>query len=134
MSIKIKGRVITKGDVQAKAIVAKSPISFTYVDPATGIVLDKTHDLYGQSIKDKILVLPGLKGSAMQPFSLCQLVRNGIAPRGLVALDADLRLIVAAMYCEIPLMDKMESNPLETINTGSLVRVNADKGIVEVQR
>lgn len=132
MSITIKGRVIMKGDVEAEAIVTKSPISFTYIDPETGTVVDKTQELCGQTIKDKILVLPRLKGSAMQPFSLYQLVRNGIAPKGLIALDADSRLIAAAIYCEIPLMDKLESNPLEVISTGNLVRVNADKGTVEV--
>ena len=130
----IKGRVITKGDVRAQAIVTKKPLSFTYIDPKTGAVADTTQELYGQTIKGKILVLPALKGSAMQPFSLYQLVRNGIAPKGLIALDADTRLIAAAIYCEIPLMDKLERNPLEAISTGDLVRVNADKGIVEVQK
>jgi hypothetical protein len=133
MSITIKGRTIMKGNVQAEAIVARSPLSFTYIDPSTGAVADKTHGLYGQTIKGKILVLPMLKGSAMQPFSLQQLVRTGIAPRGLIALDADTRLIAAAIYCEIPLMDKLERNPIEAISTGNLVRVNADKGVVEVE-
>ena len=133
MSVSIKGRAITGGDVQAEAIVTRSPVSFTYIDPETGEVVDTTHDLYGQSIRDKILVLPELKGSAMQPFSLYQLVQNGIAPRGLIAVDADTRLIAAAMYCGIPLVDRLEKNPLEVINSGSLVRVNANQGVVEVQ-
>ena len=123
-----------KGDVQAKAIVSKTPMSFTYIDSQTGAVVDATQDLYGQTIKGKILVLPALKGSAMQPFSLYQLVRSGIAPKGLIALEADTRLIAAAVYCEIPLMDKLEKNPLDAISTGDLVSLNADKGIVEVQK
>lgn len=129
----IRGRPITKGDVQAEALVTRSPLSFTYIDPKTGAVADSTHELYGKTIKDKILVLPMLKGSAMQPFSLYQLVRNRIAPKGLIALDADTRLIAAAIYCEMPLMDKLERNPLEAIRTGDLVRISADKGVVEVQ-
>lgn len=134
MSITIKGRTIMKGDVQAKAIVSKTSLSFTYIDSDTGTVVDTTQELHGQSIKDKILVLPVLKGSAQQPFSLYQLVQKGVAPKGLLALDADTRLIAAAIFCEIPLMDKLEKNPLEAISTGDLVRINADKGIVEVQK
>ena len=133
MSVSIKGRAITGGDVQAEAIVTGRPVSFTYIDPETGKVVDTTHDLYGQSIKDKILVLPELKGSAMQPFSLFNLVQNGIAPKGLIAVDADTRLIAAAMYCGIPLVDRLEENPLEVISTGDLVRLNASEGVVEVQ-
>ncbi len=129
----IKGRTIMKGDVQAEAIVAKTPLSFLYVD-STGGVLDKTQDLYGQVIKDKILVVPTLKGSSMQELSLAALVQSGRAPKGIIALEADTRLITAALFCEIPTMDKLEKNPLEAISTGDLVRINADKGIVEVQK
>jgi len=31
-------------------------------------------------------------------------------------------------------MDQLEENPLELIKTGDIVRINADKGIVEVQK
>lgn len=123
-----------KGDVQAEAIVSTHPLSFTYIDPHTGVVADATQELHGQSIKGKILVLPWLKGSAMQPFSLYQLIRDGVAPKGLIAVEADTRLMAAALYCETPLMDNLQKNPLEVIATGDVVRVNADKGIVEVQK
>jgi len=134
MSITLKARTIVKGNVEARAIVAKKAMSFTYVDPETGKVIDTTQELYGETIKDKILVLPVLKGSAMQPYSLYQLLQKGVAPRGLITLEAETRIISAAMLCEIPLMDKLEKNPLEAIRTGDLVRLRADKGVVEVER
>ena len=31
-----------KGDVQARAIVTKSPMSFTYIDPETGAIIATT--------------------------------------------------------------------------------------------
>jgi len=116
----------------AEKVVSKLKKESDLIIALAYLNMDKTQELCGQTIKDKILVLPRLKGSAMQPFSLYQLVRNGIAPKGLIALDADSRLIAAAIYCEIPLMDKLERNPLEAIRTGNLVRVNADKETVEV--
>lgn len=129
----IKGRTIMKGNVQAEAIVSTAPLSLAYVD-SKGAVLDTTHYLYGQMIKDKILVLPSLKGSATQELALAGLVQTGRAPKGIIALEADTRLITAALFCEIPVMDKLEKNPLEAISTGDLVRINADEGIVEVQK
>ncbi len=133
MSITIKGRTIMKGNVQAEAVVTRTPLSFTYIDPDTGKVADKTHELYGQTIKGKILVLPSLKGSAHQPFTLYQLVKSGIAPRDMVAVEADSRLIASAIFCEIPLMDKLEKDPLEAIKTGDLVRINTARGTVEIE-
>lgn len=129
----MKGRTIVKGNVEAEALVAKIPLSLAYIDH-TGAILDSTHELYGQTIKDKILVVSGLKGSSMQELALAALVQRGIAPRGIITLDADTRLITAALFCEIPLMDKLEKNPLEAITTGDFVRMNADKEIVEIQR
>ena len=129
----IKGRTIMKGNAQAEAIVSTAPLSLAYVD-SKGTILDTTHYLYGQMIKDKILVLPSLKGSATQELALAGLVQTGRAPKGIIALEADTRLITAALFCEIPVMDKLEKNPLEAISTGDLVRINADEGIVEVQK
>ena len=130
---KIKGRTIMKGDAQAEAIVSEAPLSLAYIDE-TGAIRDTTHYLYGQVIKDKVLVLPALKGSATQELALAGLVQTGRAPKGIVALEADTRLITAAIFCEVPVMDKLEKNPLEAINTGDLVRINANEGIVEVQK
>jgi predicted aconitase with swiveling domain len=70
----------------------------------------------------------------MQELALAALVQRGIAPRGIITSDADTRLITAALFCEMPLMDKLEKNPLEAITTGDFVRMNADKEIVEIQR
>lgn len=129
----IRGRTIMKGDVKAEAIVSTAPLSFAYVD-STGAIRDRTHYLYGQVIKDKILVLPALKGSATQDLALAGLLQTGRAPKGIIALEADGRLLAAAMFCEIPAMDKLEINPLEEIKTGDIVRINANLGIVEVQK
>ena len=120
----IKGRTIMKGDVQAEAIVAKTPLSFTYID-STGTVMDPGQDLY---------VVPKLKGSNLQELALAALVQDGIAPKGIIVLEVDTRLITAALFSEIPTMDKLETNPLEVISTGDLVRIDADTGIVEVQK
>jgi predicted aconitase with swiveling domain len=129
----MKGRTIVKGNVEAEAVVEKIPLSLAYIDH-TGAILDSTHELYGQTIKDKILVVSSLKGSSMQELALAALVQRGIAPRGIITSDADTRLITAALFCEIPLMDTLEKNPLEAITTGDFVRMNADKEIVEIQR
>ena len=133
MSIIIKGRTIIEGDVQAQALVSRSPLSLSYVD-AAGIITDQTHELYGQNIKDTILVLPALKGSAFQDLAMLILVQGNIAPKGIIALEADNRLVIAAAFCDIPTMDRLEKNPLETVSTGDLVRVNADEGIVEIKK
>lgn len=132
MSVKsMKGRVIAAGEAQAEAIVSRMPLSLTYID-STGAVVDHTSDLFGQNIRGKILVLPVLKGSALQEWSLVALKQQGLVPKGIVTVEADTRLVVASVFCEIPTIDKLDQDPLKAIRSGDLVRVNANEGVVEV--
>ena len=55
----LKGRIIYKGIVEGEALVTSQPLSFYGgVDPNTGMVIEKGHELQGQSVEGKILVFP----------------------------------------------------------------------------
>ena len=119
--------------MRGEAVVAHEPVSFGYIDE-NGRVIDTTHHLCGEIVKDKILVMPTLKGSATQELVLIGLVQKGRAPKGIIAVEADTRLATSALFAEIPAMDKLETNPLEVINTGDIVHLNADKGFIEIKK
>ncbi|MEM3953084.1 MAG: DUF126 domain-containing protein, partial [Nitrososphaerota archaeon] len=69
--MKVKGRVIKKGKVRGEALRSTQPISFLGgVDPETGIVIEKGHELEGRSIAGKILVFPRGKGSTVSSYIL----------------------------------------------------------------
>ena len=56
----IECRNISKGKAEGELIVSNEAISFLGgVDPETGVVIDPNHELKGQSIKDKVLFIPG---------------------------------------------------------------------------
>ena len=62
--MKLTGRRIFKGKTEGEALVTSQSISFYGgVDPDTGTVVEKGHELEGQSITDKVLVFPSGKGS-----------------------------------------------------------------------
>jgi hypothetical protein len=127
----LKGRVIAAGDAEGEALVSQGALSLTYVDQ-NGAVVDHTSDLFQKNIQGKILVLPGLKGSALQEWSLVSLKQQGLVPKAIVAVEADTRMVVASVFCEIPTIDKLDQDPLKAIRTGDMVRVNANEGVVEI--
>lgn len=127
----IKGRVIAVGEAEGEALVSQGSLSLTYIDQ-DGVVVDHTSDLFQQNIRGKILVLPGLKGSALQEWSLVALKQQGLVPKGIIAVEADTRMVVASVFCEIPTVDKLDQDPLKVISTGDRVRINANEGIVEI--
>ena len=50
----MKGRIISRGIVKGEALVTSQPISFYGgVNPDTGIIVEKGHELEGKNIKGK---------------------------------------------------------------------------------
>jgi hypothetical protein len=67
MTVKLQGRRIAKGRCLRRSLVSTQGISFYGgVDPETGVVVEKGHDLEGRSITGKVLVFPSGKGSTVK--------------------------------------------------------------------
>ena len=120
----LKGRIIYKGKVNAEALTTTQPISFYGgVDPNTGVVTEKGHELQGISVKGKILVFPQGKGSTVGSYTLYRLKKNGVAPSGMVNRECETIIAVGAIISEIPCVDKVD---ITKIKTGDKVQIEND--------
>jgi predicted aconitase with swiveling domain len=129
--MKLKGRKIYRGTVEAEAIVTKDGISFYGgVDPDTGKVVEVGHELEGQSITGKILVFPTGKGSTVGSYTMYRMKKNNMAPAAIVNEQVDTIVAVGCIISEIPCIDKIDIN---NIKTGQKVVVNGSEGIIEVR-
>jgi len=64
MKIVLRGRKVIGGAAEGEAVVTKEPVSFLGgVNPDKGVVVERGHELEGQSITGKIFVFPHGKGS-----------------------------------------------------------------------
>lgn len=118
------GRIIYKGKTEAEALTTMQPISFYGgVDPNTGVVIEKGHQLQGISVKGKILVFPQGKGSTVGSYTLYRLKQNGAAPAGIVNRECETIIAVGAIISEIPCVDKVD---ITRIKSGSRVRIEND--------
>jgi uncharacterized protein len=121
----LKGRIIYKGKAEGEALVTTQPISFYGgVDPNTGVVIEKGHQLQGLSVKCKILVFPQGKGSTVGSYTLYRLKKNGAAPAGMVNRECETIIAVGAIISEIPCVDKVD---IKKIRTGCKVRIENDE-------
>jgi uncharacterized protein len=122
----LKGRLISKGKGEGEALVTSQPISFYGgVDPNTGVVIEKGHELQGQSVKGKILVFPTGKGSTVGSYTLYRMKKNGTAPAGIVNRECETVVAVGVIISEIPCVDKID---IAKIKTGN--RVQVENGVV----
>jgi predicted aconitase with swiveling domain len=128
----LKGRKIVKGRAEGEALVTKEPISFMgSINPKTGYVIERGHELEGQCLKDKVLVFPQSKGSTGGSYMLYDVVKNGVGPVGIVNIEAESVVVIGAIVAELPMVDGIDINQ---IKTGDYVKLNADEGIVEVMK
>jgi len=117
----LKGRIISKGKVEAEVLKTTMPISFYGgVDPNTGIVIEKGHELQGISVKDKILVFPQGKGSTVGSYTLYRMKKNNTAPAAMINKECETIVAVGAIISEIPCVDKID---ITKIKTGDHIRV-----------
>lgn len=118
-----QGRCIYQGTAQGKALVTTQAISFFGgVDPDTGMVVERGHELEGQCIAGKVLVFPTGKGSTVGSYTLYRLKHNGVAPLAILNAECETITAVGCIIAEIPCVDRL---PIQQIPMGSLVRVDA---------
>jgi predicted aconitase with swiveling domain len=133
--IVLKCHKIIGGTGEGEALVSHEPICFYLTDPKTGIVREKNHELAGKNVAGKVLVFPsGKASSVVQIDGLFKLAQHNVAPKALIVKNVETVLIVSAFLVEVPLVDRLEKDPLETIHTGDFVKVDAEKGIVTITK
>jgi hypothetical protein len=131
---RIKGRIISKGIGKGNALVTHQPLSFLGgVDPERGVINDSQHELYGTSIAGTVLAFPQGKGSTVGSYVMYQLKRNEKAPAAIINTLSETIVAVGAIISNIPLIDRLEVDPIATIKPGSQVLVNCVKGFIEVE-
>jgi len=128
--IALRGQAIVTGFCRAEALVSAKPISFLGgVDPASGTITEKDHDLRGQCIKGKVLCFPHGHGSTVGSYVLYSLAKNGTAPKAIVNQVADPVVVVGAIIADIPMVAQID---IRQVRTGDMVEVNAGKGVVKI--
>jgi len=134
--MKIKGRSVSKGVASGKALISKQKISFLgAVDPTTGIIIDKSLDVCGKEITNRILIFPGGKGSTVGSYVIYQLKKHGKSPCAMINRRADTIVAVGAIIAEIPVVDSLVIDPIEDelIRDGEEVYVNGTEGYIELR-
>jgi predicted aconitase with swiveling domain len=128
----LRGRKVMGGAAEAEALVSPEPVSFYGgVDPVTGCITEPGHCCCGENITGKVFVFPQGKGSTVGSYVIYRMKKLGTAPAAIVNTETEAIIATGCVISDIPLVDKLDRDPLQVIETGMRVRVDADKGTVE---
>ncbi|MGH9201001.1 MAG: aconitase X swivel domain-containing protein [Vicinamibacterales bacterium] len=131
--IVLKGRRVVGGRAEGEALVTRQAIpGWGGVNPVQGVITETRHDLRGQSFKDKVLVFRGAKGSSGWSAMYHTARLAGTAPLALVFNEMTTKVALGAVVMRVPSVTDLDRDPLEAIETGDWVKVDADAGTVEV--
>jgi len=107
--LRLKGRAIFEGRAEGIALVSPSPMSFYGgVNPDTGEIVERGHELRGQSVKGRVLVFPYGKGSTVGSYILYRLKKKNAAPCAIVNAKCETIVAVGAIISEIPCVDMVD--------------------------
>lgn len=94
----IKGFMAVTGNAEAKIISTTVPLSFWGgTNPQTGMIIDQYHPLSNHSIKNKIFVLPGGRGSSTGSGILLEMLYSNCAPSGIIMKEKDEIIILGGI-------------------------------------
>lgn len=132
---RLQGRGIVPGVAEGEALVTRQHISgWGGIDSRTGTVVETHHELRGVSFAGKVLLFPGAKGSSgwSNAFHLTRTM--GVAPAAMLFTEMTTKIALGAVVTRAPAVTDFDRDPFEVIETGDWVRVDGDRGIVEVAK
>ncbi|MFF4776335.1 aconitase X swivel domain-containing protein [Microtetraspora fusca] len=133
MTIEIRGRCVVPGYAEGEALVSHETISgWGGIDPATGTIIERRHELFGVCFTGKVLVFPGAKGSSGWSGFFQSTRLLGTAPLAMVFTTMTTKAALGAVVTRVPAMSEFDHDPTEVVNTGDWVVVAADQGLLTV--
>jgi predicted aconitase with swiveling domain len=133
--IVLRGRKVVGGIGSGEALVSCQPISFLGgIDPKTGEIIEKNHNLFGKNVTGRVLVFPGGKGSTVGSYVIYAMKKYGTNPVAMVNVLTEPIIATGCVIAEIPLVDRLDRDPTSVIETGDYVTVEASKGQIKIRK
>ena len=128
--IRIYGRAEWPGRVEAEALVSRKPLQgFTNCSPMNGYTTERNHPLFMVPYTDKVLVFHSPRGSGgFMSYGV------GKRPAAFVHTVSSPLTVLCTMQAHVPSMTDFEKDPMDYIETGDMVFVNADEGYIEITK
>ena len=139
MNNSLRCKVIVGGSASGRMLVTKQPINFlSSVDHLTGMITDSNHELYGQCLKNSLLVFPYAVGSSVGAYSIFALKSNGVSPSGIICTSkTDITTASGCAIANIPLLElrkDQDNQDILEIENFSKAIINGKSGTLEIKK
>ena len=128
-------RIVGDSKTNGLALVSNDPLNMlSMVDPNTGMIKNRDHVLFNQTVKDRILILPNCIGSSVGAYIFYALKINHTGPKSIVCTNrCDTIMASGCAISDIPLVESADPR-LKSLNTNNnknyKMTVDAKKEII----
>ena len=127
-------RIVGDSKTNGLALVSNNPLNMlSMVDPNTGMIKNKDHVLFNQTVKDRILILPNCIGSSVGAYIFYSLKINHTGPKAIVCTNrCDAITASGCAISDIPLVESADQRlkSLNNINNNYKITVDTKKEII----
>lgn len=129
--IKINCKKIVGGKAEGLTLLSNKPLNMlSMLDTKFGLINDKDHDLFNQTLKNRILIFPNCIGSSVGAYVFYSLKINGVSPIAIICTNkCDIITASGCAISDIPLVDGTGSS-FKSLKNNTKVIVDADKHMV----
>lgn len=95
-------RPLVLGHASGILCVLEAPLSFWGgLDPASGRIIDTRHPQCGACVTDRVLAMPGGRGSSSSSTVLAEAIRLRTAPTAIILFEEDPIIVLGAVIAEL---------------------------------
>lgn len=126
-------RQATGDPVEANVVMCPVPFSARYdLDRVTGVISRNDHPLKGMSVRDKILVAPGVQGGVAAGWAFLAMKGQGVGFAGLVFGLINPVMVQGAVTAGVPIFAGVDEAIFDALHTGDRVRLDPGTKTVTV--
>jgi predicted aconitase with swiveling domain len=119
-------RIVGNKKIKGLALVSIDPLNMlSMVDPNSGMIKNRDHVLFNETVKDRILILPNCIGSTVGAYIFYSLKINNTGPKAIICTNrCDAILASGCAISDIPLVESEDprfrslNNNIVTVDTG----------------
>jgi hypothetical protein len=130
----VRGRAAYPGVAEGLALISRDSVPGWGMafDMGTGAITEPGNSLFGRSVKGKVLVLNGSRGSTGFATQFHRIRVAGVGPIAIVIPRIDSRTGVTCVVLRVPAVTDLDRDILTFVRDDDWIRVDGDRGLIEI--
>lgn len=119
--------------IEGEVLVMREGFSPRYdLDRISGIISRIGHSVEGESIHNKILVIPTVKGGVAGGWAFFDLIYKNISPKALVFGKLNPVMVQGAVLAGLTITEAWSEDLLSILKNGDHLRIDPEKKLLEI--